>query len=146
MAVVYVKDPVCFYEMRAENVRILLVEDDPANILVEGTFLENIGYAYDVASSGAEVLEKVQATPYSLILMDLKLPDMSGLIVTQQLRAMEKKGLIPRIPIVAMTARALLQDRKICLNMGMDDYLPKPFSQGQLQGKIEQNIFLSYSK
>lgn len=127
-------------DISTKKAKILLVEDDPANILVESTFLENIGYLYDVASLGEDVLKKAEITTYSLILMDLKLPDMSGLVVTQKLRAMQKQGKIPFFPIVAMTAHALDQDRIICFRAGMDDYLAKPFTQDQLQKKIERNI------
>lgn len=140
MPILELEQPIVHVEKKH---RILLVEDEPSNILVESTFLENLGYQYDVACNGKDVLKKVKARIYSVILMDLNIPGIGGLAATQQLRIMEEEGLMPRTAIVAMTAHALVRDREKCLKAGMDDYIAKPFSQEQLQQKIERNIFLN---
>ncbi len=125
---------------RPETGKLLLVEDDPSNILIESIFLDQCGYAYDVASSGSEVLKKVSTTSYALILMNINLPDMNGLVLTRKLREMERQGLINYTPIIAVTAYAITGYCEICLEAGMNGYISKPFTQKQLCQKIEQNV------
>lgn len=125
---------------RPDNEKLLLVEDDPSNILVESIFLEQCGYSYDVVSNGSEVFQKVAATSYALILMNISLPDMDGLMVTRKLREMERQGLINHVPIVAVTAHAVTGYREKCLEAGMNGYIFKPFTQQQLCQTIEQSV------
>lgn len=120
--------------------KILLVEDDPGNILVQTTFLESMGYDYDIASTSVEVIEKFWMNSYSLILMDLSLPQFQGITMTKQLRRMEKSGTLANTPIIAITAHAFATDRTKCLNAGMDDYLSKPFTYEGFRTKIQQHI------
>lgn len=124
----------------SESVKLLLVEDDPSNVLVESIFLEQCGYAYDVASTGSEVLNKVATTSYALILMNINLPDMNGLAVTRKLREMERQGLILHVPIIAVTAHVTKGYREKCMEAGMNGYIAKPFTQSQLCQKIEQTV------
>jgi CheY-like chemotaxis protein len=124
----------------SKRAKILLVEDDPSNILIESIFLDQCGYTYEIASTGSEVLKKVAATPYALILMNINLPDMNGLAVTRQLREMERQGLITHVPIIAVTAHVTKGYREKCLEAGMNGYIAKPFTQNQLCQKIEQNM------
>ena len=109
--------------------RILLVDDHEPNILVASHMLEGMGYTdIDVASTGTEAIEKAQNDIYDLILMDLQMPNVDGITATQQIRAYERdKGQNP-MRIVGITAHALADDRRKCLDAGMDDYLAKPFS------------------
>lgn len=120
--------------------KVLLVEDDPANALVATTFLENLGYEYDTASNGQDVLAKMKLTSYAVVLMDVNIPGIDGLTATQHLRSMEQEGLIRVTPIIAMTAHAFLEDRQKCLSAGMNDYISKPFSQEHLDEKLRKNI------
>lgn len=126
--------------VRPGSEKLLLVEDDPSNILIESIFLDQCGYSYDVASSGREVLKKVTTTSYALILMNINLPDMNGLAVTRELREMERQGLINHMPIIAVTAYALTGYRDECLKAGMNGYISKPFTQKQLCEQIERSV------
>jgi len=120
--------------------KVLIVEDDSSNVLVVSLFLENLGYKYDVARDGRECLEKIQKYSYDLILMDLSMPDIDGLAAVRQIRHMEEQGWTQSAQIIAMTARALIEDREKCIAAGMNDYISKPFSQNQLRRKLEENI------
>jgi PAS domain S-box-containing protein len=112
--------------------RILLVEDYAPNVLVTGTFLEEFGYEYDVASDGNEALEKTKDKNYAAVLMDVQMHGMNGLEATAAIRKREEGG-TRRIPIIGMTAHALSGDRERCLKAGMDEYLSKPFNPDHLE-------------
>ena len=118
----------------SKNARILLVEDNTTNQKVALLMLKNIGYTADVASNGAEAIEAVASLPYDLILMDCLMPEMDGY---QAARRIRKMTAYRRIPIIALTANAHAHDRKACFDAGMNDYLPKPARQEQLQLKLE---------
>ncbi|MGZ9097337.1 MAG: PAS domain S-box protein [Micavibrio sp.] len=117
--------------------RILLVEDYPPNVLVAGTFLEQFGYPYDVATNGREALEKIAHNDYSAVLMDVQMQEMNGYEATQLIRQREKRRNLPETYIIGMTAHALVGDRDRCLECGMNDYLAKPFNPEDLQKKLE---------
>jgi len=102
---------------------ILLVEDHELNVDMLKRRLERRGCTVDVARDGAAALAKAATGEFNLILMDIGLPDMSGLEVTAQLRARE---ITRRIPIVALTAHALVGDRERALAAGCDDHAAKP--------------------
>ena len=103
---------------------ILLAEDSRANQLVATTLLTRVGFRVDVAENGLQAVAAVNRRSYGLVLMDLAMPEMDGLEATGCIRALPgKRG---RIPIIAMTANVLADDRQRCLDAGMDDYLPKP--------------------
>jgi two-component system, sensor histidine kinase and response regulator len=106
-----------------QGARILVVEDNDINQLVVRELLEDAGLAVDVAENGKIALEMVGNTSYDLVFMDMQMPVMDGLSAT---RAMRKMGQLRRLPIVAMTANAMEQDRQRCLAAGMDDALIKP--------------------
>ncbi len=116
--------------------RILLVEDYAPNVLVAGTFLEQFGFSYDVASNGIEAVERVRSGSYAAVLMDVQMHGMNGLEATQLIRENEAATGRSRIPIIGMTAHALSGDRERCLASGMDDYIAKPFNPDELQGKL----------
>jgi len=86
--------------------------------------LRRLGVEADLAASGREGVEAAARVRYDLVLMDVQMPDMDGFETTAAIRACEGAG--PRVPIVAMTARAMKGDRERCLAAGMDDYLTKP--------------------
>ena len=105
--------------------RILLVEDQETNQIVSRKLLERSGATVVVAASGFQALEAVAAASFDLVLMDCQMPDMDGLEATARIRASEW-GTERHLPILAMTAHAMSEDRERCLAAGMDDYLTKP--------------------
>ena len=104
--------------------RILLAEDNIVNQKVALSMLERVGYRADVAANGLEVLAALNEMTYDVILMDIQMPEMSGMEATQEILKRYEKGERPHI--IAMTANALAGDRKRFLDAGMDDYVPKP--------------------
>ncbi len=103
--------------------RILLVEDNAINQQVAGELLRRLGFAIDIVGDGTQAVERTAAQAYDLVLMDLQMPQMDGLEACRRIRARES-GV--HLPIVAMTAAALAEDREAARAAGMDDYLAKP--------------------
>lgn len=122
---------------RMQRPRILLVEDHPANILVATTFLEQYGYRYLVAYNGKEAVEYAENHPFQLILMDLQMPQMDGYEATRLIRSREARDNLAPTPIIAMTSHVRVEDREKCLEMGMNDYISKPFKPDELRRKID---------
>ncbi len=116
--------------------RILLAEDNEINQMVAVETLTRMGYQVDVAQDGYEVLDLVDTKPYLAILMDCQMPRMDGYTATTELRRRERGS--TRIPIIAMTAHALAEDRQRCLAAGMDDYLTKPVDTSKLQRALDE--------
>jgi PAS domain S-box-containing protein len=117
---------------------ILLVEDNLINQQVALGMLQMLGYNVVVVGNGVEALDAHAHGSFDLILMDCHMPEMDGFEATKQLRARERSGAAKRVPIVALTANAMAQDREECLNAGMDDHLSKPFSSQTLQAMLER--------
>lgn len=115
---------------------VLLVEDYAANVLVASTFLEQFGYACDVASNGREAIQKIQNHHYAAVLMDVQMHEMNGLEATGIIRAQEDAEGLPHLPIIGMTAHALSGYRETCIDAGMDDYISKPFDPAELEQKL----------
>ena len=116
--------------------RLLLVEDYEPNILVATTYIEDLGYAYDIARSGHEAVEKADNGEYATILMDVQMPGMNGFEATKLIRELEKTKHKAHTPIIGMTAHALAGDRERCLSIGMDDYIAKPVNFDELGAKL----------
>jgi signal transduction histidine kinase/CheY-like chemotaxis protein len=107
------------------SVRALVVEDNKVNQLVATHMLERLGCRVDVASNGQEALRILEGTGYDVVFMDCEMPGMDGFELTRLIR--EKEGSTKaRLPIVAVTAHAMIGDRERCLASGMDGYLSKP--------------------
>jgi signal transduction histidine kinase/ActR/RegA family two-component response regulator len=116
--------------------KILLVEDNPSNIIVISAFLEQFGYKFHIANNGQEAIDQARRHDYAAIIMDVQMPQMNGLEATQQIREDERNSGKGRTPIIAMTAHASSSDREKCLQAGMDDYCPKPFNPKELKEKL----------
>ncbi|MCA9654947.1 MAG: response regulator [Myxococcales bacterium] len=116
--------------------RVLVVEDNAVNQKVARRLVERLGAHVEVAGDGAEALAMLEALPFDLVLMDVQMPGMDGMTATAALRRREAGG--RRLPVVAMTAHALSEDRERCLAAGMDEYLTKPILRAQLRGVLER--------
>jgi two-component system, sensor histidine kinase len=117
------------------SARVLLVEDNPVNLEVALSLLEETGCKVDTATNGVEALSSFGQTEYDMIFMDCQMPEMDGLEATRQIRRLEDP-LGRRVPIIALTASAIDGDREACLATGMDDYLPKPFTPEQIRSVV----------
>jgi two-component system, sensor histidine kinase and response regulator len=118
---------------------VLLVEDNPVNQELAQNLLEVLGCRVDIAADGRDAITAATRRPYALVLMDCQMPVMDGFEATAEIRRREAEDPHrPRLPIVALTAHALHGDREHCLAAGMNDYLTKPFTQGQLATVLEQ--------
>jgi len=107
---------------------ILLVEDNPLNQKLACAFIENFGLAVTVADNGRMAVDALRQHTYHLVLMDIQMPVMDGYTATRIIR----EELKLQIPIVAMTANVTEGEKEKCLSAGMNDYLPKPFREGEL--------------
>ncbi len=107
-----------------QRARVLVVEDNAANLRVAVRMVERLGYRAGVAGTGAEAVALLGHGDYDAVLMDCQMPEMDGYEATRRIRANERRG--RHVPIIAMTAAALAGDRERCLAAGMDDYISKP--------------------
>ena len=117
--------------------RILVVEDNIANQMVAVLLLKKLGYDADVAANGLEAIEAVERSCYHAVLMDCQMPEMDGFEATRRLREREQ-GQGKHLPIIAMTANAMKGDRELCLEAGMDDYVPKPVDENDLRAVLDR--------
>ena len=105
-------------------IRVLVVEDNAANLKVAVRMLERLGYRAEVASNGAEAVSMLEHMQFDAVMMDCQMPEMDGYEATRLIRKNEQAG--RHVPIIAMTAAAMSGDRERCLAAGMDDYISKP--------------------
>lgn len=119
-------------ELDSVSGHILLVEDHPVNQEYALQALRGLGVTVDTAGNGVEALKMLQQTDYQLVLMDCQMPEMDGYQATQELRKLERDKQLPHLPVIALTANAMADDRERCLQVGMDDYLAKPFNKRQI--------------
>jgi CheY-like chemotaxis protein len=124
-------------EISAHNVlqgkRVLMVEDDSINQLVTGLLLKKIGVEYDIAQNGEIALECIKNKAYDLILMDVQMPVMDGIEATQQLRQLDD---YKALPIIAMSAGVMLEEKQACTNAGMNGFVAKPTTIEQLTKEL----------
>ncbi|MEO8426507.1 MAG: response regulator [Verrucomicrobiota bacterium] len=123
----------------AENIRILVAEDDDINQLVIADLLGQLGGKADIAVNGWEAIARVQTSPYDVVLMDCQMPEMDGYEATRKIRQWEETALAPGgfpAHIVALTASAMAGDREKCLAAGMNDYLSKPLRAHELRAML----------
>jgi PAS domain S-box-containing protein len=111
-----------------QGARILVAEDNVVNQEVALGILHKLGMRAEAVGDGAEAVEVLKAVPYDLVLMDVQMPEMDGLEATRIIRDPQSPVLNHQIPIIAMTAHAMLGDREHCMRIGMNDYISKPVS------------------
>lgn len=120
---------------------VLLVEDNPVNLLVAQRLIQLSSFDFVSAENGEVALELLQQQSFDMVLMDCQMPVMDGYTATQAWRAIEKAKGLPHMPIIAMTANAMAEDRQKCLDAGMDDYLSKPVDR-----KLMQQVMMKWLK
>ncbi|MDX9728741.1 MAG: response regulator [Bacteroidales bacterium] len=118
-----------------KDLSILLVEDNPINQRITQLMLEPLVKRLEIARNGKEALDMFGTARYDMILMDVQMPVMNGLVAAEKIRNLEMSTQI-HIPIIAITANAMLGDREQCLAVGMDDYISKPIEPDVLIEKI----------
>jgi len=118
--------------------RILLAEDNLVNQEVAMAMLQRMGISTKIASNGLDAVTSIEQDVFDLVLMDCHMPIMDGFEATQKIREREISLSLPKIPIIALTANAILGDRENCIAKGMDDYLSKPFTIEQLHKILSQ--------
>jgi signal transduction histidine kinase/CheY-like chemotaxis protein len=121
------------------GLRILVAEDNAVNQILIKAVLERLGCFSDIVGNGIEAVRQSRSAAYDLMLMDVQMPEMDGLSATREIRRREGTA-GPRLPIVAMTAHAMPDDREACLGAGMDDYVVKPIDMAQLAAAIERAV------
>jgi len=110
--------------------RILIVDDDAELCALVGRFLSGEGFAVDRAADGSQGIERALSGAYALIMLDVMMPDLGGFDVLRRIRASS------RTPVLMLTARGDTQDRVLGLELGADDYLPKPYDPSELAARI----------
>ena len=118
--------------------RVLLAEDNLINQRVACGMLRKLGIEPDLVENGADAIAKLREEHYDAILMDVQMPVLDGLETTRAWRELEGREGRPRVPIIALTANAMSEDREICLAAGMDDYLAKPVKLAELRTTLER--------
>ncbi|NRD73379.1 response regulator [Shewanella sp. VB17] len=129
--------------------RILLVEDNYVNQLVAIGVLEDFKISVNVADNGIQAIKMLcdaDDVPYSLVLMDCQMPEMDGYEATRQIRAGKAGSENKDIPIIAMTANAMIGDKEKCLEAGMNDYLTKPIDPDKLYFKLNEWLVADNAK
>jgi len=122
-----------------KDLKILLVEDNLINQKITLLTLKPLVHSIDTASNGKEALDRFGTTNFDLILMDIQMPVMSGLLAAEKIRALESTT-NSHVPIIAITANAMIGDKEKCLSAGIDDYISKPFQPAALIDKIKKII------
>jgi DNA-binding response OmpR family regulator len=113
--------------------RALVVEDDPDIVELVTLYLGKEGFQVDSIGDGRGALQKIRATPFDLLILDLQLPGIDGLTLCAEAR---RTGAAPHVPVVMLTARGDETDRIVGLEMGADDYVVKPFSPKELVARV----------
>jgi PAS domain S-box-containing protein len=123
---------------RENRGKLLLAEDNAVNQQVALAILKIEGFQVTIAKNGLEAVEAYSKSSFDLILMDCHMPEMDGFEATRNIRQMQKQQNTKRIPIIALTANAMQQDRDECLNAGMDDHLSKPYTRLQMRAMLDR--------
>jgi PAS domain S-box-containing protein len=124
-------------DINTSQLYVLLVEDNDINRLYAKSILKNWQCLIDVAENGLVAIEKVKNNYYDVVLMDIQMPVLDGYEATKAIRTMHSNG---KLPIIALTANATQRDVEKCLDAGMNDYLPKPFTPEDLYHKLFKDL------
>jgi CheY-like chemotaxis protein len=116
-----------------EGRRILVVEDDVRNVFALTSVLEPRGLFVSVARNGREALDRLQSDAVDLVLMDIMMPEMDGFEASRQIRLQKR---FEKLPIIALTAKAMSDDRRRCLDAGANDYIAKPLDVDRLMSLL----------
>ena len=111
-----------------KNARILVAEDEPVNQQVIGKLLGMAGFSYDIAENGEKAVELYKEKSYDAALFDVQMPVMDGIAATQEIRKLEAENHKDRLPIIAVTARAMFGDKERIMQNQLDDYIAKPYN------------------
>jgi signal transduction histidine kinase/CheY-like chemotaxis protein/HPt (histidine-containing phosphotransfer) domain-containing protein len=117
---------------------VLLVEDNPVNRQVAQRLLTLIGVSFETAENGKEGVDKAASGQFDAVLMDCQMPIMDGYAATRAMRKLQADGQLGKLPIVAMTANAMVGDREKCLSCGMDDYMSKPLNRAMIEQMLRK--------
>lgn len=120
--------------------RILVAEDEPVNQQVIGKLLGMAGYSYDIAENGEKAVELFKQKEYDAALFDIQMPVMDGLAATQEIRKIEFKENRKRMPVIAVTARAMFGDKERILDAKLDDYIAKPYNLNDVVEKLHKYV------
>lgn len=120
--------------------RVLVVEDNPVNVLVARATLERLGLEVVVADNGSRALEWLAAHEPDLVLMDFHMPVMGGIEATRRIRELERQQGWEPVPIVAMSAGDPIDDQRRCLEVGMDDHIRKPFVTSDMNRVLRRHL------
>jgi CheY-like chemotaxis protein/nitrogen-specific signal transduction histidine kinase len=123
-------------ERRPASLRILLADDNPLNCRLAALMLEKAGHQIDVVHDGVLAVEALGAKDYDLVLMDVQMPGVDGFEATRRIR--ELPGGRAGVPVIAITANAMVGDEQRCLAAGMDDYVTKPIDRARLLAKVAE--------
>jgi signal transduction histidine kinase/CheY-like chemotaxis protein len=118
--------------------RLLLVDDNRVNQQLASAMLKKLGLAHDIANQGIQALEMMGARPYVAVLMDMEMPEMDGITATATWRKQERESHAGHLPIIAMTANAMQEDKERCFDAGMDGYISKPVNMAALGGELRR--------
>ncbi|MDZ4811878.1 MAG: ATP-binding protein [Pseudomonadota bacterium] len=117
---------------------VLLVEDNPVNRQVAQRLLTLIGVSFETAENGKVGVDKAATGQFDAVLMDCQMPVMDGYTATRAIRKLQADGQLAKLPIIAMTANAMVGDREKCLSCGMDDYMSKPLNRAMIEQMLRK--------
>ncbi|MBP3327004.1 MAG: response regulator [Coprococcus sp.] len=134
------EDPAVFSINAHSKARILVAEDEPVNQQVIGKLLGMAGFSYDIAENGQKAVELFKQKIYDAALFDVQMPVMDGIAATQEIREIEKREKRKRLPIIAVTARAMFGDKERILENKLDDYIAKPYNLNDVVDTLNKYI------
>lgn len=133
-------------DLSGKKIKVLLVEDNRINQVVASNFLRKWNIDVDFANHGEEALEMIQSKAYQLVLMDLQMPEMDGYEATRKIRSIDRDPYFSKVPIIALTASAMMDIKDKVISMGMTDFLSKPFLPEELRAKISKYAYVSLAE
>jgi PAS domain S-box-containing protein len=122
----------------ASGVRLLLAEDNPTNQMLAQRLLSKLGHTVEVVGNGERALERLGQERFDAVMLDCQMPGLDGYEVTRRIRTGRVPGLDPHVPIIALTASAMPDDRRKCIEAGMDDYVPKPLRPAEVSAALRR--------